>query len=328
MRTALLLACTLMPGCAIFELIHDLTQPADELDLAWDTGADDFGPSALPGSSERLTWSAAIAVEPAGEALALPGTDAVFVGMTGALCHVSWSTGLIGNDYDTDDRWAESITATDGTVILSVTPRGWQSLNPFDDTSTWAAVPGIVTALPGGEGVVTLAQTDQGCTVDGLGAAITLPGADCPVSNGFVVDVDTAWVVQPDGVQTVDEGGARPHGASGDLLARDPDRALLFVATRGGAEVSAWTDDGVQVWQIALPGAVRELRVLPGRDRLGVLLHDDGTSRLVWVDEATGAAEVALSSPKKITRFSVDPTGRRIAVITPRETHFFDDQGE
>ncbi|HMV68812.1 MAG TPA: hypothetical protein PKA64_18310 [Myxococcota bacterium] len=292
-------------------------------------------PPALSTTSDRLVERSSVAVDASGAVAVQSPAGArretgAYVGMSTMVCQVLWRSGMISADYNPDANETEVVTDYDEDVVLSVTPRGYQVLTPDIGDTQHFRRPGLVDARIGDRGPILVIEDPGSCTVDVGGRnPVELPGA-CPTGGSFTVDADdmTAWSGSAGGVVEIDRDGARPFGATGDLVARDADHDILYVASTGGAEVRGYDRERNLLWTAPIDGAVRELRAIPARAMAALLVDRAEGSAIVYVAADDGAVTEAGSVRTAVDHLTTSPDGSRLALALRGEVHFFDDCAE
>lgn len=285
-------------------------------------------------ASSSLTERSSLVLTPSGEvATRNPGrrnglATGALVGMSNMVCELNWRSASVQMDYDPSSADTEVVTDWDQDTVLTVTPEGFQVLDPDSGDSDRIRRPGVVDARIGRGAHIIVIQEAEGCAIEfGPRHRIEVPG-ECATGTGFAVDADsmTAWSADSDGITEIDRDGVRPFGAAGDLLARDAERNILYVANTGGSEVRAYGADRSLLWTASIDGAVRQLRAAPARGLVAVLADRDAGSAILYMDAATGEVREAGQTGSQVQQLTLSPDGSRLALVSNGAIHLVDDR--
>lgn len=280
--------------------------------------------ASLPDDAIQLRERAVLDVAARGEVVPVPGADLAMVGMSNALCSVSWSTAHVGKDYEGDQEDEESPTDFDGARLLATSWHGYTVFEPGVGTTDEVYQTRLVDARFTDLGVVTIANHDDQCEIRWPGAQVAFDGW-CPEHDAIAVDAaaGTVWLAAGEHLITATPAGLWRVPLHADLLAFDATRGLRLAASIGEGTITALNADDSVAWETEVPGSVWQVRAL-GTGELAAVASDASSSAMLWIRPADGALSVGLRSSKDLFRISASADGARIALGRPYSTALFD----
>jgi len=177
----------------------------------------------LPDAALQLRERSVLDISARGEVVPVPGTDLAMVGMTNALCAVSWSTGKAGTDYEADQEDEETPTDFDGARLLATSWHGYTVLEPGVGAVEEVFATRLVDARFTELGVVTVANHEGACVIAWPGAQVAYDGW-CPEHDAIAVDraTGTVWLASGERLITATPAGVTRADLHADLLAYAP----------------------------------------------------------------------------------------------------------
>ncbi len=235
---------------------------------------------------------------------------------------------LADNDIPSPD---ERIADTRGEIALAISDAGIHVL----DNEGWnqpedIPLTGVLGAKMTAEGFATLRQDGDGCRVewrnDTLLAATGLDNGVCDGLADMTVnfDANTVWLSSDNQVLRLDrDGSTTVIDASGDQVAFDATKQLLYVATTGAEEISAYNEDNSLAWSIEAKGAVHDLTDLGARGAAVAVLDSGKGAFLDAYESASGDRIAHYQLPAlALAEFSMDASS--LALITDERVYFYD----
>jgi hypothetical protein len=153
-------------------------------------------------------------------------------------------------------------------------------------------VDGHIASRLDGTTAVSLADSDQGCTVvrqsvDGAISVTPVP-ADACANGALTMDPDgLAWVGTGQRVVGVGDQRSPSIAIAADIVVWDVAAEAFYGFQIGEAKVSAWERTGAPRWSVATEGPVRAVAAADGSAAVSVELA--GEAELLLLDGRTGA---------------------------------------
>ncbi len=294
-----------------------------------------LGVSACGSQSMHFEHQSELPVTTRGVAIDASGTDAV-AGMFATTCRVSLADGAIGEDYDfpTDsEKVVDHSTLFGESAVLVISDAGAHTTYP-DRVWDWSTQDhpsdGVVDGRLWSEGVALLDNSSGGgCQATWVaGSDVTrtpLAASSCDGAS-VSVDRDTGTMFIGAGAEVVKAtaAGSSVIGHDANLVAWDVRAQVLYAAQAGDSTLYGLEADGSVRWMSDLEASIVSLDAMGPLGRAAVMVaNDSGTGSLLTVDGLTGEIASTLGTPEAADQVRISDNGRAMALILPREVHFF-----
>jgi hypothetical protein len=254
------------------------------------------------------------------------------VGMFGTTCRVNVNDGTIGEDYNfpTEDEEVVDATVLYGdNAVLVLSDLGAHVTYP-DRVWDWGTDdfggPGVLEGTITNDGVAML--SGDPCRVDwnsGTDAVSTEVPDDLCQGASFTADREDGRVFVANGdVFKVTEDGYENIADGADLVVWDMAAEVLYATTTGSSTLYGIEEDGTQRWLTEVEGAIVTLDVMGMLGQAAVMIEkDNGAGALLTVDGYTGEITSSLATPSAADKLESSDNGKTLALVLPREVHFF-----
>ncbi|MBW2257468.1 MAG: hypothetical protein JRI25_23110 [Deltaproteobacteria bacterium] len=289
------------------------------------------GASACTTSAVNFEHQSELAVASRGIALNTDGVDGV-VGMFGTTCRVMVHDGTIGEDYNfptEDERVVDATELFGDNAVLVISDMGAHVTYP-DRVWDWGTDdfggPGVLEGSIYDDGVAMLA--DNPCRVDwsnGTDAVTTEVPDDLCQGASFTADRSDGRVFVANGdVVKVTEDGYENIAEGADLVVWDMAAQVLYATLTGSSTLQGIEEDGAIRWTTEVEGSIVTLDVMGMLGQAAVMVEKaNGAGALLTVDGYTGEITSSLATPSAAEQVESSDNGKTLAVVLPREVHFF-----
>lgn len=292
------------------------------------------GSTACTPSAVQFEHQSELGANTRGVALAADGADGV-AGMFGTTCRVTVATADIGADYDfptNEEMVVDNSMMFGDAAVLVLSDFGAHVTYPdntwnfdSDDFNT----PGVVDGMIFEEGVTLLVDDGtEGCKVEwnsGSDVASTaIPGAFCDAAIAVDRSTGQAFVANGDEILSVTQDGYTVIGTGADLVVWDGSASVLYAALTGDSSFWGYEANGATRFEIDLGGAVTAMDTMGPVAQAAVMVEKaGGAGALITVDGNTGEILSTLATPSAVDEIDLSDNGRSMALVLPREVHFF-----